>query len=89
MGRLYWSVALLVVLVPAIGVGQVEGNDAGGGPEQVKELDQARRAESVTDVLSICVSALVACAVVGLAFLLGRRIDRLEKRVEGLEKKGS
>lgn len=78
----------MVVLVPAIGVSQDEGN-VGGGPEQGTELDRARRAESVTDALSICVSALVACAVVGLAFLLGRRIDRLEKRVQGLEKKGS
>jgi hypothetical protein len=39
MGRLYWSIALLVVLVPAIGVSQDEV-DLRGDPEYAMELDQ-------------------------------------------------
>lgn len=39
MGRLYWSVALLVVLVPAIGASQDEA-DLRGDPDYEMELDQ-------------------------------------------------
>jgi len=39
MGRLYWSVALLVVLIPALGVSQDE-TDLRGDPEYEMELDR-------------------------------------------------